>query len=406
MHGQTFNPDARANGVAAPGSRTDAARARIVLLQTQAEAAGAQEIARILGNGLAAQGYDIHHGFFFRRTAAYDAQPRTFFCSRERPTSPWQLVRMFMALVRQLRQHKPDAVMCFQHYGNVVGTLAARCAGVRTVIANRNSVQSLVPRWLDALDVILGVTGWFAAVVVNSIAVEKEYDNHPRRYRQRLLRIDHGFESKPTVLSRDHARRVFGLPADAVLLGNAARFHPIKNLTAAIRLLPGRDWHLALAGQGAAREQLIDFARSLGVRDRLHLVGELPPTRIGDFLGTLDAFVFPSLAETFGLAVVEAAQAGVPVVANDLDVLREVLAVDGAPCALFVDVSDTEAFARAVQRVIKDGNLRTQLRSHATKLSSRYSIDAMVRSYAALIEATCVRPVSPARQGPARRHAG
>jgi L-malate glycosyltransferase len=406
MHGQTFNPDSRANGVAAPGSRTDAARARIVLLQTQAEAAGAQEIARILGNGLAAQGYDIHHGFFFRRTAAYDAQPRTFFCSRERPTSPWQLVRMFMALVRQLRQLKPDAVMCFQHYGNVVGTLAARCAGVRTVIANRNSVQSLVPRWLDALDVILGVTGWFAAVVVNSIAVEKEYDNHPRRYRQRLLRIDHGFESKPTVLSRDHARRVFGLPADAVLLGNAARFHPIKNLTAAIRLLPDRDWHLALVGQGAAREQLIDFARSLGVRDRLHLVGELPPTRIGDFLGTLDAFVFPSLAETFGLAVVEAAQAGVPVVANDLDVLREVLAVDGAPCALFVDVSDTEAFARAVQRVIKDGNLRTQLRSHATKLSSRYSIDAMVRSYAALIEATCVRPVSPARQGPARRHAG
>ena len=139
-----------------------------------------------------------------------------------------------------------------------------------------------------------------------------------------------------------------------------ARLHPIKNLAAAIRLLPGRDWHLALAGQGAAREQLVDFARSLGVLDRLHLVGELPPSRIGDFLGALDAFVFPSLDETFGLAVVEAAQAGVPVVANDLDVLREVLAVDGEPCALFVDVSDTEAFARAVQQLIKDPDLRTQ----------------------------------------------
>jgi L-malate glycosyltransferase len=405
MHGQIFNPDARTN-VAAASSRNDAARARVVLLQTQAEAAGAQEIARILGIGLTAEGYDVHNGFFFRRTAAYDAQPRTFFCARERPASPWQLVRMFIALVRHLRRLKPDAVVCFQHYGNVVGTLAARCAGIRTVIANRNSVQSLVPRWLDALDLVFGVTGWFTAVVVNSSAVESEYGNHPRRYRDKLLRIDHGFEIKPTVLSRDHARRVFGLPADAVLLGNAARLHPLKNLTAAIRLLPGRDWHLALAGQGAARDQLIDFARSLGVLDRLHMVGELPPNRIGDFLGALDAFVFTSHAETFGLAVVEAAQAGVPVVANDLDVLREVLAVDGAPCALFADVSDTDAFARAVQRVIKDGNLRTELSSRAARLSSRFSVDAMVRSYAALIEATRARPASLTQQGPARGHAG
>src|SRR5262245_10280693 len=406
MHGQIYNLDAGAGAAAAPDPRADAAGARVVLLQTQAEAAGAQEIARMLGCGLTARGYDVHYGFFFRRTAAYDAQPRTFFCARERPTSPWHLVRMFLTLVRHLRELRPDAVLCFQHYGNVVGTLAARCAGVRTVIANRNSVQSVVPRWLDAIDLILGVIGWFSAVVVNSGAVEREYSKHPRRYRRRLLRIDHGFERKATVLSRDHARRVFGLPADAVLLGDVARFHPSKNLTAAIRLLPGRDWHLALAGQGAQREQLIGFARSLGVLDRLHLVGELPPSRIGDFLGALDAFVFPSLAETFGLAVVEAAQAGVPVVVNDLEVLREVLSVDSAPCALFVDVSNTEAFAGAVQRIIKDPDLSSQLRSRAAKLTSRYSLGAMVRRYADLIEAVRARPVSPARPGPAPHHAG
>ena len=277
---------------------------------------------------------------------------------------------------------------------------------MRTVIANRNSVQSLVPRWADAIDLFLGVIGWFTAVVLNSRAVEQEYGKHPRRYRKRLLRIDHGFERKTTVLSREHARRVLGLPIDAVLLGDVARFHPIKNLTAAIRLLPGRDWHLALVGQGAQREKLIEFARSLGVLDRLHLVGELPPSRVGDFLGALDAFVFPSLDETFGLAVVEAAQAGVPVVANDLDVLREVLAVDGAPCALFVDVSDTEAFARAVQRLIKDPDLRTQLQSRAARLTNRYALDAMVRGYADLIEALRRRPASPARPGPGPRHAG
>ncbi len=405
MHEQVLNQDPRTNEIAAPRSRSAAARASVVLLQTQAEAAGAQEISRILGRGLAAQGYDVHYGFFFRRTAAYDAQPNTFFCARERPASPWQLVRMFMALVRHLRHVQPDAVMCFQHYGNVVGTLAARLAGVRTVIVNRNSPKSLVPQWLHTLDLTLGVAGWFAAVVVNSSSVEKEYGSYPRRYRERVVRIDHGFESKATGLSRDQARKGFGLPADVVLLGSAARLHPTKNLAAAVRLLAVRNWHLALAGQGAAREQLIDLARSLGVLDRFHLVGELPANRIGDFLGALDVFVFPSLAETFGLAVVEAAQAGIPVVANDLDVLREVLAVDGEPCALFADVNDTKAFAERVQRVIEDKDLRKHLTSRAPKLSSRYSLDVMVGRYAALIEAALSRPNSPAQHEPATRHA-
>ena len=404
MHEQVRDSHPRSDGIAAPSSRSGAAKPRVVLLQTQAEAGGAQEISRILGAGLTAQGYEVHQGFFFRRTAAYDAQLNAFFCARERPTSPLQVVRMFIALVRRLKELQPDAVVCFQHYGNLIGTLAARLAGVHMVIANRNSPKSFIPRWLHAIDLTLGVAGWFQAVVVNSSSVEKEYVDYPRRYRRRVVRIDHGFESKATSLDRDEARKAFGLPADVVLLGSAARFHPSKNLESAIRLLADRNWHLALAGQGPAREQLLDAARSLGVLDRLHLVGELPANRIGDFLGALDVFVFPSLAETFGLAVVEAAQAGIPVVANDLEVLREVLMVEGEPCALFVDVNDTHAFAEGVRRILQDRHLRTQLTSRATKLSSRYSLDAMIRRYAALIEAAQPQSASLAQPALARPH--
>ena len=113
MQEQVRDSHPRRDGIAAPGFRSGTAKARIVLLQTQAEAAGAQEISRILGAGLAALGYEVHHGFFFRRTAAYDAQPNTFFCTRERPTSSLQVARMFMALVRHLKELQPDAVVCF-----------------------------------------------------------------------------------------------------------------------------------------------------------------------------------------------------------------------------------------------------------------------------------------------------
>jgi glycosyltransferase involved in cell wall biosynthesis len=374
---------------AQPAPHTSAATGglRVVLMQTQAEGAGAQEISRILGHGLAARGYDVHSVFFFRRTAAFDREPNTFFAARERPAGLFAVGRMFVALVRHLRALRPDVVLCFQHYGIIVGTLAAYLAGARIVVANRTTANSLVPRWAQFLDTALGVAGAFGKVVVNSHSVEREYGEYPRRYRDRVVRIDHGFEPKTTELTRLEARKLYDLPFDEVVLGSVARLHPGKNLGAAIRLLEGRDWHLALAGQGPAHRELEALAASLGVRDRVHFIGELPADRIGIFLRGLDVFVFPTLAETFGLAAVEAAQAGIPVVANDIAVLHETLTVKSGPCALFVNADDTDAFAATVQRLLADPKLAAGLTVRSKELARQYSLDAMVDGYAAVITA-------------------
>ena len=90
---------------------------------------------------------------------------------------------------------------------------------------------------------------------------------------------------------------------------------------------------------------------------------------------------FPPVAETFGLAAVEAAQAGVPVVANDLPVLREVLAFENAPAALFVDTGNTPEFAHAVSTVLQDQQLRASLQRNGRQLKSLYSVDRMVEDY-------------------------
>jgi glycosyltransferase involved in cell wall biosynthesis len=363
------------------------AASRIVLIQPQAEGAGAQEIARLLDRGLQARGHAVHHLFFFRRTAAFDRLPNAIFCAHERPTGPWSLVRMLMSLFGHLRRLRPDAALCFQHYGSLVGAPIARAAGVGVVIANRNSARELMPAWLRLADRWLGTLGLFARVVANSRNVAEEFADHPQAYRRRLVRIDHGFECKTSGLDRTAARAQFDLPAAAVLLGSVARLHALKNLAAAIRLLPfDPRWHLAIAGQGPERAALAALARSLGCADRLHFLGELAPEQVATLLRALDVFVFPSLAETFGLAAVEAAQAGVPVVANRLDVLEEVLSVDGAPCALFADAGDDDAFAAAVRRLLDDAPLAAALSARGAKLAARYSLDAMIDAYAAMIE--------------------
>jgi glycosyltransferase involved in cell wall biosynthesis len=360
---------------------------RIVLLQTQAEAAGAQEISRILGQGLRERGYGVYHVFLYRRTAAFDDQPNTFFCAEGRPSGPVSLLGTLGSLALHLRRLKPDAVLTFQHYGNVIGGAAAKLAGVPAIIASRTSAKALEPSWTQWLDLVFGTTGLFKHVVVNCAAVANEYRSHPSSYRARLRRIDHGFEPKLTALSKKEARAQLGLPPGAPLIGSVGRLHPTKNLEAAVRLLAHRgEWHLALAGQGPIREALLTLAKSLAVSERVHLVGELKPEEIGIFLRALDVFVFPSLMETFGLAVVEAAAAGVPVVANDLDVLREVLSVDGLPAALFVDAGDDQAFTQAVERLLSDKSLRSELAARGMVLAQRYSKVAMIVQYAELIE--------------------
>ena len=190
-------------------------------------------------------------------------------------------------------------------------------------------------------------------------------------------------------MSRAEARRALGLPETGVVLGSAARLHPMKQLDAAIRVLPGRpQWRLALAGQGPDEPRLRQLAAELGVSDRVHFVGEIAPTQVGDFLAALDVFVFPSLAETFGLAAVEAANAGVPVVANDLPVLHEVLALNGEPAAVLVQAADTAALSAAIDRVLTDHDLRQRLQHNAAGLRARYSVDAMVDDYVKIIEET------------------
>ena len=129
----------------APHRATPPRPRTVMLVQTQAEGAGAQEITRILGHGLTARGYEVHHVFFFRRTAAFDQQPNTYFCATERPADIRALVRMLRNLLRHMRKVRPGVVLTFQHYGNLLGTVAARLTGAGAVIANRVSARALEP---------------------------------------------------------------------------------------------------------------------------------------------------------------------------------------------------------------------------------------------------------------------
>lgn len=361
---------------------------KILQVQTQAEAGGAQRISDLVGEGLRARGHDIRTVFLYRKTDVYDRDPHADFILTAPPKGPFAQVRAVIGLIRYMREVRPDAVLSFQHYGNIAGTLAARLCGARSIVANQSGAPQSrgIRGLLTLIDKVMGMVGLYHANVVNSGWTEAQFRNFPHLYRKRLARIDHGVPAPAHAFDKQAARQAFSLPLDAPLVLSSGRLAPSKNqaaLVGALALVP--QMHLAIAGAGPEAANLTALAESLHVGNRLHLVGEVPPARIYEFLAAGDAYAFSSTTETFGLAAVEAAIAGLPIVAGDLDVLREVLtASDGAPAALFV-TPDADGIAAGLADLLADPALAAHLAAAGRQLVERYAPETMCLAYEALL---------------------
>ncbi|WP_439624935.1 glycosyltransferase family 4 protein [Shinella sp.] len=361
---------------------------KIVQVQTQAEAGGAQRISDMVGEGLRARGHEVRTVFLYRKTDVYDSDPHADFILARPPKGPLEQVGAVLGLFLYLRRARPEAVLSYQHYGNIAGTLGARLCGARVIVANQSGAPQKrgLRGFLTGIDRLMGMAGLYQLNVVNSAWTEAQFDAFPLSYRKRLRRIDHGVPAPATVFDKAQARAAFGLPAEASIVLSSGRLSPSKNqvaLVGALALVP--NVHLAIAGTGPEREALVALAEKLKARDRLHLVGEVPPGRIYEFLAAGDAYAFSSLTETFGLAAVEAAIAGLPIVASDLAVLREVLTThDGAAAAIFVQ-PDADGIAGGISEIFAKPALAQNLAAAGQKLGDQYAPAAMCAGYEALL---------------------
>jgi glycosyltransferase involved in cell wall biosynthesis len=124
----------------------------------------------------------------------------------------------------------------------------------------------------------------------------------------------------------------------------------------------------------------------------LRALGELAPAELRAWLRRGPIFVSTARYEPFGLAVLEAAQAGCALVLADIPTFRELW--DGA--ALFVAPGDDAGFAAAIAALSRDGEQRRSLRVAALCRSRRYGVAAMARGMAAiharLVDRSATRP--------------
>jgi phosphatidylinositol alpha-mannosyltransferase len=138
-----------------------------------------------------------------------------------------------------------------------------------------------------------------------------------------------------------------------------------------------------VAGRGDADEVLEDV--SPAVRAAVTFLGVVSEADKARLLRSADVYVAPNLGgESFGIVIVEAMAAGVPVLASDLDAFREVL--DDGRVGTFFPTGDVTALATALTALLDDPDRRAALRSAASIWVRRFDWDAVTTDLLAVYE--------------------
>ena len=142
---------------------------------------------------------------------------------------------------------------------------------------------------------------------------------------------------------------------------------------------------MRLVGRGTDCPELGSAIRQAGLEQVVIALG--PRQDVPAILAAADLFVLSSKRETFGLALLEAMAAGVPVVASDLPALDD-LFTDGRE-GLKVPPGDAEALAGALARLLDDANLARRLGEAGRERAKRFGAEPMVRRFERLLHLVC-----------------
>jgi len=206
-------------------------------------------------------------------------------------------------------------------------------------------------------DVIITVSEFTRNQVVDLLGVD----------RSRVYAIHHG--TRPLAFP--------DRPREKVIL-NVGAVQKRKNIARLVKAFESVDaeWRLVLAGSaGYGAEEIVALIARSPAAGRISVLGYVSAGELAEWYARAQVFAFPSLDEGFGMPVLEAMAAGVPVVTSNRSALPEV----AGEAALLVNPEDTEELAAALRRLTREDELRLQLVRLGTLRARLFTWDRAVR---------------------------
>jgi len=282
-------------------------------------------------------------------------------------------------LMLRMRELRPDVVHCYNPRPMLYGGIAARLLGMRRTIGSLSAFACMVPDRVYAfLPQKLATRSWknrlrnraAAKLMRKLVTVSPTLGENFCRYNkiplEKLTVVPYAISLDAAWKYGDEAvaafRREIGAAAGDVVLASVGRLVEQKDYPTQFRAFAAAanqapQLRMVLAGDGPLRPELEALAKELGVADRVHFLGHCE--RVPLVLRSADVFVMTSKFEPYGVALLEAKAAGLPVAATAVNEVPEI--VPDGRCGLLVPSGDVEKLAAVFVRLAVGAELRRRL---------------------------------------------
>ena len=180
------------------------------------------------------------------------------------------------------------------------------------------------------------------------------------------------------------ARQALNLPERYILfVGSIEERKNLALIVEALAQLQDKDIHLVAIGRKTPYVQtVVDRARRLGVLSRVHLLHGVGSLLLPGVYAGAKVFVYPSRFEGFGIPLIEALNAGIPVIGATGSCLEEA----GGPSSLYTDPNDATMLSALIDRVLIDISLRRKMIEEGRTYVERFSPKRLAKDLSSVYE--------------------
>ncbi len=280
------------------------------------------------------------------------------------------------AFFRIFKESHPDVVHLHNPTPTVYAAMAARMAGVPSIVSTRHGLVAPPRRLVVELKYACAAAccDWVAGICDATTSNIRTLHSVPAR---KIVRVYNGAVPLERVaMNRWPAKTGFTL----VYVGRLA---PVKNhalllkaFHAALSSMP--DLRLWMVGDGSERERLESLAVELNLSGQVTFWGQ--QLDVAPFLSAADAFVMSSKSEGLPISLLQAFSLGVPAIVTDVGGMAEVVRL--AKAGIAVSATDPDGMAAGILRMAGSDAQRAQFSTNAFEaFHSRFTLQTMVDAY-------------------------
>jgi len=274
---------------------------------------------------------------------------------------------------KYLRVEAPDIVHTHLFGGDTWGRFAAILARVPVIISTEHNTN-LDEGWAKR-KVKKFLSFFTKKIIAISEAVQNYSIVRDRISAKKIVVIRNGinlekFSSLP--------EKKFGDPPVIGVVGRLEEQKGHKYLFEALNLIKTIPWILWVVGDGSLKNDLEHLAKDLNLRERIIFLGAR--RNVPEILSKIDIVVMPSLWEGLGIAVLEAAAAGKPIVASRVGGIPEIIS-DGET-GILVEPGNVKSLADGLEHVLLGKIDAKDMGARARKMvEEKFSVEKMIQEY-------------------------